>query len=555
MGDNWQKVYSFTPNVRLGVDTIAIEGHDSGGPAAFIGKFNNVNTKPSDWLCKEYNTASPAQNWNMNDFDDSNWKHPVSYGKNSDKNTIWFNVHHGALSSLSGDAQWLWTNNYNNHDHVYCRMNLASQKDRLKASVTVPPSVNVAQPTKSEQSQPEKVSEPAKTTASESTKTTTVKSPVSEPAKTTASESTKTTTVKSPVSEPPKTTPSESTKTATVKSSVSETVKSTASSKSSSKSTYNTGSTQTSNSVPSKSSVHGLNVSSSYRFDNRNNTHHKKLRTPRHNELIKSLKVFKTINNRTHACVASKLYVKYDGKGSVFVAGVDNLNQVHQHRADCVNRTEGFQKVAQFNPNDATYFSIDVESLFDGHLDCGGSAFWNTQKKNRFIQKCSWRSFGAKNPVISTNIVLYSTPRNVEKVQELVRNDLMGQWYLLGSTSTETKKRQCLVITIFRHDSNFFMKHSENLGKQTYRIVDHSIDSFAIDNQLFKMDNRIYSYKVSEFKHQDGQTEHILLLKNTKDAKDERLFGANIYSPKSVEKLLKNKYKGYSPIVQTCYKD
>jgi hypothetical protein len=131
----------------------------------------------------------------------------------------------------------------------------------------------------------------------------------------------------------------------------------------------------------------------------------------------------------------------------------------------------------------------------------------------------------------------------------------MGQWYLLGSTSTETKKRQCLVITIFRHDSNFFMKHSENLGKQTYRIVDHSIDSFAMDNQLFKMDNKIYSYKVSELKHHDGQTEHILLIKNTKDAKDERVFGANIYNVKDVQKLLKNKYKEYAAIDQTCYKD
>ena len=145
-GDNWQKVYSFTPQVKLGVDTIAIEGHDVGGPAAFIGVFNKVSSKPSDWVCKEFKASSPTSNWNLNNFDDSAWKSPVSYGKNSDKNTVWFNVNRGSLSDLSSDAQWFWTGDYNNHDHVYCRMNQATLKERLTPTLSTESKPKISDP-------------------------------------------------------------------------------------------------------------------------------------------------------------------------------------------------------------------------------------------------------------------------------------------------------------------------------------------------------------------------------------------------------------------------
>jgi len=295
--------------------------------------------------------------------------------------------------------------------------------------------------------------------------------------------------------------------------------------------------------------------SSSSSFIHRNNTHHLNLRTTRHTDLIKNLKLVKTVSNHTTACISSYLYVKYDGRGSVFIAGADKKLKVHTNRKDCLGKTEGLQKVVQFNPNDVTYFSIDVESTFEGHLDCGGSAFWNAQKTREFSQKCSWNSFGAKNPTIVTKVTLYTTPTAVEKVEERLSNDLMGQWYLLANRKVDSKLRQCLVATIFRHDSNFFMKHSVNIGKQTFNIKDHPIESFAIDTQLFKMDGQVYSYKISEFKHSKGTTEHILLLKNTKDASDERIFGDKVYSKTAIDKLVKDKYTGLSSIDQKCYAD
>ena len=97
---------------------------------------NKIYSKPSDWVCKDFPLSNPPSNWNMNNFDDSSWKSPLSYGKNGDKNTIWFNVNRGSLSDLSSEAQWLWTPDYNNHDHVYCRMNQAQLKDRLTPSIT-----------------------------------------------------------------------------------------------------------------------------------------------------------------------------------------------------------------------------------------------------------------------------------------------------------------------------------------------------------------------------------------------------------------------------------
>jgi len=286
-----------------------------------------------------------------------------------------------------------------------------------------------------------------------------------------------------------------------------------------------------------------------------NNTHHLNLRTSHHNDLIKNLKFVKTVTNHTTACVADYLYVTYDGHGSIFIAGADKNQKVHKNRKDCLGNTEGLQKVVQFNTNDVTYFSIDVESSFEGHLDCGGSAFWNAQKSREFSQKCSWNSFGSKTPTIVTTVTLYTTPPAVEKVEERLSNDLMGQWYLLGERKADSKLRQCLVATIFRHDSNFFMKHSVNIGKQTFSIKDHPIESFAIDTQLFKMDGQVYAYKISQFKHANGAIEHILLLKNTKDASDERVFGDKVYTKTVVDKLVKDKYTGLSSIDQKCYTD
>ena len=114
-GSSWTTTYHFSFQVKEG-DVIAIDGVDKGGPAAFIGVFGGKPTKPADWRCSTKETAG----WKLNSFDDSSWSKPVSYGRNQDNN-IWRSVGSGSRPNIPADAEWLWTNNNENHDRVYCR--------------------------------------------------------------------------------------------------------------------------------------------------------------------------------------------------------------------------------------------------------------------------------------------------------------------------------------------------------------------------------------------------------------------------------------------------
>ena len=114
-GDTWTTTYHFSTVVKPG-DVIALDGVDKGGPAAFIGVFGGKVTKSSEWKCSTKN----APGWTTNNFDDSSWSNAVSYGRNQDGN-VWRSVGGGSRPNIPGDAEWLWTNNNNNHDRVYCR--------------------------------------------------------------------------------------------------------------------------------------------------------------------------------------------------------------------------------------------------------------------------------------------------------------------------------------------------------------------------------------------------------------------------------------------------
>ena len=137
-GDTWTTTYEFNAVVNTG-DVIAIDGVDKGGPAGFIGVFNGKITKPADWKC----STQKSDNWNKNKFDDSKWSIATSYGKNNQQN-VWMSVGRGARPNIPNDAEWLWTNNNENHDKVYCRFfyngrpsELNSPKEEPLASKTV----------------------------------------------------------------------------------------------------------------------------------------------------------------------------------------------------------------------------------------------------------------------------------------------------------------------------------------------------------------------------------------------------------------------------------
>jgi hypothetical protein len=131
-GTSWTTTYHFTPLVKPG-DVIAIDGVDKGGPAAFIGVFGGKVTKPSDWRC----SLKESNGWTKNNFDDSSWSRPVSYGRNQDNN-IWRSVGRGSRPNIPADAEWLWTNDNNNHDRVYCRYFPIAAPATAPASVVAP---------------------------------------------------------------------------------------------------------------------------------------------------------------------------------------------------------------------------------------------------------------------------------------------------------------------------------------------------------------------------------------------------------------------------------
>jgi archaellum component FlaC len=126
-GDTWTTTYEFNTVVNTG-DVIAIDGVDKGGPAGFIGVFNGKITKPADWKC----STQKSDNWNKNKFDDSKWSLATSYGKNNQQN-VWMSVGRGARPNIPNDAEWLWTNDNNNHDKVYCRFFYHGRQSQTEA--------------------------------------------------------------------------------------------------------------------------------------------------------------------------------------------------------------------------------------------------------------------------------------------------------------------------------------------------------------------------------------------------------------------------------------
>lgn len=139
-GTSWTTTYQFNPLVKSG-DVIAIDGVDQGGPAAFIGVFGGKVTKPSEWRC----STKESTGWNKNNFDDSSWTMPVSYGRNQDNN-VWRSVGGGSRPNIPADAEWLWTSDNNNHNRVYCRYFPSIAQAPVASPVAAPKQAPVAAP-------------------------------------------------------------------------------------------------------------------------------------------------------------------------------------------------------------------------------------------------------------------------------------------------------------------------------------------------------------------------------------------------------------------------
>ncbi len=115
-GSSWQNSVSFSiPLVAGTTYYLQVEGINTGSynastnPGSILGSFSltgnfqfsnsaqNLLTDTTDWT---YATTGFGAAANM----------PEAYGANNQSSTIWYEVNHGPISGISGNAEWIWYN-------------------------------------------------------------------------------------------------------------------------------------------------------------------------------------------------------------------------------------------------------------------------------------------------------------------------------------------------------------------------------------------------------------------------------------------------------------
>jgi hypothetical protein len=112
----WRGAETYSVTVSSG-DVVAVRGADTGigsGLLASIALGNGVTyTSGSSWKC----TPTLFSGWNTRGFSDAAWPSATQYGANG--TAPW-----GQISGISASAQWIWTNDNQNHETAYCRFTL-----------------------------------------------------------------------------------------------------------------------------------------------------------------------------------------------------------------------------------------------------------------------------------------------------------------------------------------------------------------------------------------------------------------------------------------------
>ena len=255
-------------------------------------------------------------------------------------------------------------------------------------------------------------------------------------------------------------------------------------------------------------------------------------------------------SNASRHCVNSYLAVRYDGAGNVFIGGVDANRKIHTNRADCIGITQGWKKIISFKPEFGKKFFISAGTYYDSHNDCGGSAYWDAHKSNQhFFQKCSWQHI-SQVPLITVEVILQRERVSLQKEQNI--NQLLGQWYLVGTTLQE--KRPCVVATIYKHSTRLFFKRSVNIGNQVYQIRDHPIEKMNAKEQVFMMNKNVYGYKMTRYTV--GIRDYdFLTISNVHDKTEQYVFSAELYNNQEMIDVLKENYKNIPQFELKCYRD
>ena len=143
-GCNWQSIDLHEFNNIPGPVTFAVDALDAGGIGGWIGTavVNGVtydSTPNSAWRCTSGDPAAhgqdggwsqvnpgwhgdpPPYGWARSHFDDSDWRPPTSIGA-YDSGPWNIQNNQGSLGTLSPSSQWLWTEDADQHNDIYCRL-------------------------------------------------------------------------------------------------------------------------------------------------------------------------------------------------------------------------------------------------------------------------------------------------------------------------------------------------------------------------------------------------------------------------------------------------
>ena len=100
--------------IPSGTKVVAIHAKDHGGVAAILGSFSNGQVTDATWKCHLYPVPSK---WASADFNDSFWPAAVVHKQGS---TVWGTK----IQNISNDAKWIWTEDKDVDNEVYCRVRL-----------------------------------------------------------------------------------------------------------------------------------------------------------------------------------------------------------------------------------------------------------------------------------------------------------------------------------------------------------------------------------------------------------------------------------------------
>ena len=114
-GDLWTpKSFTLTGDTKI----VTIKAHNEvGGPGGILASFSNKVLTDESWDCADMKGRHP---FCSNGSSGPLWKPAVTYGRNDNASTIWYQFRGRKLDEIESNAQWIWVND-STATEVWCR--------------------------------------------------------------------------------------------------------------------------------------------------------------------------------------------------------------------------------------------------------------------------------------------------------------------------------------------------------------------------------------------------------------------------------------------------